>query len=554
MNEVKTSVKRMAIYYLLFAISIIPCAVVPDIFPLRNLSTIYLLVLSFCLVLYYSHRVSPTGNISIMMKALSWMGLLMILLRGIKYGAVSEVDVFARHTWYLYYVPMLLLPLFLFYISLFISSKEKKHTYIIWYSVLALTLVFIVLVLTNDLHQQAFIFNENFENWDTDYTHGWLFYVITAWQYIFYVAAVIILLLKCRISSSKKNAWIILIPFSIGVVLNVLLLTGTMPKINGINIFQFPETLIFTAAIVLECCICLGLIPTNTKYKDLFNSFSITAQITDKKGMPVFSSNSAVPLSQEQFVLKSGSRIEEHTVLHKMVIPGGYGFWQEDMSELDRLNDELAEAKEGLSEEVELTLLRNELKEKQSKIEQRTLMYDTIAKHTQKQSQTISNLAEKARKSKDIKVKEDNRRRITLLGAYIKRYANLMLMSEESDVIEVGELGLSFSEVLRYLNYCGIPGEFINNASGTISSNVALVVFETFETLLEDNYSTLKGVFINLSKKEKVICKLSFENLTKELSEEMITSLKDTGVRYEATSEDEVTYLSLTIPNGREEL
>ena len=554
MNEVKTSVKRMAIYYLLFAISIIPCAVVPDIFPLRNLSTIYLLVLSFCLVLYYSHRVSPTGNISIMMKALSWMGLLMILLRGIKYGAVSEVDVFARHTWYLYYVPMLLLPLFLFYISLFISSKEKKHTYIIWYSVLALTLVFIVLVLTNDLHQQAFIFNENFENWDTDYTHGWLFYVITAWQYIFYVAAVIILLLKCRISSSKKNAWIILIPFSIGVVLNVLLLTGTMPKINGINIFQFPETLIFTAAIVLECCICLGLIPTNTKYKDLFNSFSITAQITDKKGMPVFSSNSAVPLTQEQFVLESGSRIEEHTVLHKMVIPGGYGFWQEDMSELDRLNDELAEAKEGLSEEVELTLLRNELKEKQSKIEQRTLMYDTIAKHTQKQSQTISNLAEKARKSKDIKVKEDNRRRITLLGAYIKRYANLMLMSEESDVIEVGELGLSFSEVLRYLNYCGIPGEFINNASGTISSNVALVVFETFETLLEDNYSTLKGVFINLSKKEKVICKLSFENLTKELSEEMITSLKDTGVRYEATSEDEVTYLSLTIPNGREEL
>lgn len=554
MTEVKTSIKRMTIYYLLFAIGIIPSAVIPDIFPLRNLSIIYLLAVSFCLVLYYSHRVSPTGNISIMMKALTWMGLLMILLRGIKYGAVSEVDVLARHTWYLYYVPMLLLPLFLFYISLFISSKEKKHTYIIWYIVLALTIVFIVLVLTNDLHQQAFIFNENFANWDTDYTHGWLFYVVTAWQYIFYIAAVIILLLKCRISSSKKNAWIILIPFSIGIVLNVLLLTGTMPTINGTNIFEFPETLIFTAAIVLECCICLGFIPTNTRYKDLFNSFTITAQITDKKGTPIFSSNSAVPLTQEQFVLESGSRIGEHTILHKMAIPGGYGFWQEDMSELDRLNNELAEAKEGLSQEVELTLLRNELKEKQAKIEQRTMMYDTIAKHTQKQSQTISSLAEQARKSKDLKVKEDNRRRITLLGAYIKRYANLMLMSEESDVIEVGELGLSFSEVLRYLNYCGIPGEFINNASGTISSNVALVVFETFETLLEDNYSTLKGVFINLSKKEKVICKLSFENLTKGLSEEMITSLKDTGVRYKATSEDEVTYLSLTIPNGREEL
>ena len=224
------------------------------------------------------------------------------------------------------------------------------------------------------------------------------------------------------------------------------------------------------------------------------------------------------------------------------------------MSELDRLNNELAEAKEGLSQEVELTLLRNELKEKQAKIEQRTMMYDTIAKHTQKQSQTISSLAEQARKSKDLKVKEDNRRRITLLGAYIKRYANLMLMSEESDVIEVGELGLSFSEVLRYLNYCGIPGEFINNASGTIPSNVALLVFEAFETLLEDNYSTLRGVFINLSRKEKVICKLSFENLTKGLSEGIITSLQDVGVTYETTSEDDVTYISLIIQNGREGL
>ena len=554
MTEVKTSIQRMAIYYLLFAISIIPCSVIPDIFPLRNLSAIYLLVFSFGLVLYYSHRVSPVGDISKMMKALSWMALIMILLRGIKYGAVSEVDVLARHTWYLYYIPMLLLPLFLFYISLYVSSKKKRHISIIWYSTLALTLVLIVLVLTNDLHQQAFIFNDKFENWDTDYKHGWLFYVVTAWQYIFYIVAVIILLIKCRVSSSKKNAWIILIPFIIGAVLNILLLTGTMPTINGTHIFEFPETLIFTAAIVLECCICLGLIPTNTRYKELFNSFTITAQITDKKGMPVYSSNSATLLTQEQFALESGSRIGEHTILHKMVIPGGYGFWQEDMFELDRLNNELAEAKEGLSEEVELTRLRNELKEKQAKIEQRTLMYDAIAKHTQKQSQAISSLAIQARKSTDIKVKEENRRRITLLGAYIKRYANLMLMSEESDVIAIGELGLSFSEVLRYLNYCGIPGELINNADGTIPSNVALAIFEAFENLLEDSYSTLKGVFINISKKEKVICKLSFENLTKALSNERVTSLQDVGVKYETTSEDEVTYISLIIQNGREGL
>ena len=42
--------------------------------------------------------------------------------------------------------------------------------------------------------------------------------------------------------------------------------------------------------------------------------------------------------------------------MHKMKIQGGYGIWQVDLAELDRLNEELEEAKEGLSEETELII------------------------------------------------------------------------------------------------------------------------------------------------------------------------------------------------------
>ena len=145
-NEVKNAARRMAVYYLLLAINIIPCAsIIPDVFPTRNLSAIYLLSLSVLLVLYYSHRVSPSGALPVLMKSLSWMGLLLILLRGIKYSAVAEVGVLARHAWYLYYVPMLLLPLFLFYISLVVSPKNKTHISRAWYLVSAVTVVLIVL-------------------------------------------------------------------------------------------------------------------------------------------------------------------------------------------------------------------------------------------------------------------------------------------------------------------------------------------------------------------------------------------------------------------------
>lgn len=553
MSEGKTVLKRMGMYYLLLAINIIPCAnIIPDRFPTRNLSTIYLLTLSLCLVLYYAHRVTPSGGLSGTMKALSWMGFLMILLRGVKYSAFSEVDVLARHTWYCYYVPLLLIPLFLFSISRLVTAKESERAPGAWYGVLALTLLCIALVLTNDLHQLVFRFQPGFKDWNDDYSRGWLFYAITAWQYALYLAGILILVHKCRVSSAKKKAWLILIPFVIGIAMNVLLITETMPKLGGSYIIEFPEALIFTAAAVLECCMQLGLIPTNTDYGRLFQQFSIAAQITDRQGTGIYASRSAAPLTGEQFALPTGSRIGEHTVLHKMPLPGGCGFWQDDLTELDRLNGELAETKEELAQEAELSRLRNELKESQTKIEQRTLVYDTIANRTQRQSQAISRLAEQAHRSSDAAFKADCRNRITMLGAYIKRYANLMLLSQESSVIEVGELGLSVSEVLRYLNFCGKPGEFLQSGDGVVPADAALKVFETFETLLEANYECLRGVFVNLSARERVTFKLTMENLTKALPEGVTEALRQRGVRCESQREDNVIYLSFVLPRGGE--
>lgn len=550
MREVKTAFKRMAFYYFLLAVNIIPCAsIIPDRFPTRNLSAIYLLLLCVCLVLYYAHRVTPSGKLSVMMKALSWASLSLILLRGIKYSAFAEVGTADRHVWYLYYVPMLLLPLFFFHISLLVA-QPKGFRLKRWLWTAVITAVFIVLLLTNDLHRWVFRFQPQFENWDSVYTYGVLFYIITAWQYLLYLAAVAILVIKCRISSSKKGAWIILIPVTVGAVLNTLLVTGHMPKINGTHIFEFPETLIFTVAIVLECCMQLGLIPTNTDYGKLFRKFSIAAQITDKAGKPVYASNTALPLTADQFAADSGTRIGAHTLLHKMAIPGGYGFWQDDMTEIDRLNDQLAHAKEELAQETELIRLRNKLKENETKIEQRTLVYDTIAKRTERQSRLISLYAREGRESSDMRVKEDRKGKITLLGAYIKRYANLMLLSGQSESIEIGELALSVAEVLRYLNYYGIPAEVFSDAAGKVRAQAALSVFEAFETLLETNLSTLRGVFVNLSAEEQPLFKITLENMQTALPQTLTQTLRAAGVDSEISREDNVTYIRFTLPKG----
>ncbi len=551
MNEVKTALKRSAFYYLLLAISVILTTnVIPDAFPTRNLSSVYLLTLSVCLVLYYYHRVSPTGALSASIKTLSWMALLLILLRGVKYSAVAEVGVLSRHTWYLYYVPLLLIPLFLFYISLFVSPGKRRRAPVIPTAALVLTVAFITLVLTNDSHQLVFSFRPDFENWDGDYSRGWLFYAATAWQYALYFTAVAILVVRCTVVSAKKQAWIILIPFSVGIALNVLLLTDRMPKLNGTNLIEFPEALIFTVAVSIECCMQLGLIPTNANYGKLFREFSIAAQITDRKGKPVYSSRAATPLSAEQFALGSGARVGEHTIGFRMELPGGYGFWQDDVTELDRLNEELAETKEALSQEAELIRLSGELKQKQAKIEQRSLVYDAIARKTQRQSQAISALAAEARGSDDPSLKDENRRRIILLGAYIKRYANLSILSRQSDVTEAGELALSVSEVLRYLNYCGVPGELIDCSDGTVPAEAALAAFGFFGAMIEENYPVLRGVLVSMA--GDLTFKMTFEGVTGPVPEDAMKKLSDEGVAASVKREDDATYICLTLPEGGE--
>lgn len=554
MYEIKMTFKRLALYYFLLIINIIPCtSILPDQFPTRNISTLYLLTLSACLIRYYTYRVAGKGQLSFMMRSLSWIAFLLLLLRGIKYSVFAGVDVLARYTWYLYYVPMLLLPLFFFYISLLISAREDSHFPRKWLWTAAVTIAFILLVLTNDLHQLVFRFKSGFVNWDGDYSRGLLFYIITVWQYALYIAAVVNLVIRCRVGSTRKNVWIIMIPFFIGIAMNILLMTGMMPKINDIYIIEFPEALICLAVGVLECCIQLGLIPTNKGYGELFGSFPLSAQITDKKGKPVFLSSGAKPLTEAQFALSDGERTDEHTVLHRIDVPGGFGFWQDDMTELDRLNDELTEAKDSLKQEAELTRLKNELKEKQTKIEQRNAMYDAIAKRTRRQSQAISEFVQTARETDDNAVREKCQKSIVLLASYIKRYANLMLLSYESETIQVGELGLSFSEVLRYLNFAGIPGELISSASGEVPAKAALAVFNAFGALVMDNLSCICGAFINLSGTKGAVCKLTLENLSTALSEEDILAVTRTGATVEAEVEDDVTYISFILPEGRRE-
>lgn len=96
-------------------------------------------------ILHSATRRYLTGIAALM---IFWM-----CVRTCKYMTPDELATLLRVEWYLYYVPLLLIPVICLFLALYIRKPENyvisKKTYLLYIPVLSL----LVLVLSNDLHQ-----------------------------------------------------------------------------------------------------------------------------------------------------------------------------------------------------------------------------------------------------------------------------------------------------------------------------------------------------------------------------------------------------------------
>ena len=89
---------------------------------------------------------------------------------------------YATLLWYLYYVPMTLIPLLFQLCGMRLAGVEQHragHRYRAALWIVAALLV--AFVLTNDLHRQVFHFDRASETWSNDYTYGWGYFAFPAW-------------------------------------------------------------------------------------------------------------------------------------------------------------------------------------------------------------------------------------------------------------------------------------------------------------------------------------------------------------------------------------
>ena len=435
-----------------------------------------------------------------------------IMERSVKYYFVSTAAA-TRYLWYFFYLPMLFIPLLAVFVAASLGKPEDyclpKWTRLLYVPAAALLL----LVLTNDLHQLVFRFDPALTEWrDSGYTYGAGYYAVAGFMGACALAALGIMIYKCRGSRGRRGIWLPLcfLPLSAAYAVLYAMYIEDHTSLLYYLAGDMTVTLCLLFAGLLESCLQTGLIPTNTGYDALFKASSVGMKITDEQYAVRYASDAARPLAEEAMRRTEQGEylIDENTLLKAYAIHGGHIVWQEDVSELLRVKRELESAREELQERNDL--LRDQYRKdaQRYKLEEQNRLYDLIQRETQHQLREIDTLAAALGKMpQDAPERQKMLLRILVLATYIKRHKDMLLSADRSETLPLHVIEGALRESCSNLPLGGVKGNlYLPPHKAVLKVDSALAAYELFEDALEAALDSLQYFFVTLSEENGVLC------------------------------------------------
>lgn len=422
--------------------------------------------------------------------------LLWLILRTMKYSVVTGPAA-GRYIWYLYYLPMLFLPLLCVYIAL---SMGKSEDYRLSRGTGTLSIIpaaLFLLVITNDLHQQVFAFKSGVPGLPVSGTYSYrpLYFICLGWMVVCMAFSLVCLFRKSRIPSGEGKR---ITPFVLGCAMllySILYLSGIPAVRWWFGDMNVMFCLLYAA--IYESCIRCRMIPSNTGYVELFEASTLAACIADRSGRIVLRSRAAgedmtCPQEGQRIVRPDGMRISSAP------ISGGYAVWQDNVRQLAELRTRLNANKEEME--------RNKKKLKDAYLVQKSLyelteknrIYNELeAKHSRQTAQMRQMLAQCERSGPA--ERRSLLKKVLLLGTYIKRSANLYFLSSEYQWLPQQELRLTVDEAVRALTACGTECGVIYRTTEPMRASEVVRLFDLLEIVAETTVDDLRSLFISVS-------------------------------------------------------
>ena len=385
-------------------------------------------------------------------RCLTAIGCLMVFwffVRTVKFHIFH--DPLGEHIcWYLYYIPMILIPVLGLAAAMFLGEKEEEKTVRKVIILLTVAAILIVSVFTNDLHQLVFRFSKQPPFSDKDYSYG--------------------------------------------IVFMVILIAGDMTAV----------CCLLMAAIFQGCILC-GLIQTNNRYFELFQtSGGLDAEITDYSFLRYYHSGDFPELSPElcKIIIDRSSVQEQGIRINHIPIRGGHLFWSEDISVLLDQYQDIREQQEELTARNRLLQKAYQKEAERRKTEEQNRLLNMIQNQTAGQLELLSQFMNELERTESREQYDRILGKIVVVGTYLKRRKNLVLTQYASDgnLLTMEDLRQSLAESCDSLKLCRIRAAYyVENVDVQMNADDILKCYDTFEWLVERLVDTMQSVFYRVS-------------------------------------------------------
>ena len=158
--------------------------------------------------------------------------LLWLILRTLKYEVVTDLTV-ARYLWYLYYLPMLFIPLLGVYIAMSLGKSEEYRLSGKTQLLTIIPALLFLCVITNDLHQKVFTFKSGIPGnpGNGPYYHNVLYFFCLAWMVGCMIFTVVHIFKNSRVSNVGKRRGMPFVFCCVTILYGVLYLIG-IPQVR----------------------------------------------------------------------------------------------------------------------------------------------------------------------------------------------------------------------------------------------------------------------------------------------------------------------------------
>ena len=428
--------------------------------------------------------------------AISVLIVLWILLRSIKFS-IENTDA-ERWLWYFYYFPMLFIPLLSVFVSRSLGKGEDfrlpRWTKLLYFP----TLLLLLLVLTNDLHQQVFSFPSGVLS-DRVYRYESGYFFVLGWEALCAGFAFLSMVKNCRIPCSRRIRWLPLVPLA----LSLAYAYAYVKKVHWVWVLAGDMTvsqcLIFAS--ILECCIQCGLIQSNLGYDELFEATSLPVQITNHVFRSKYVSvamQGALPQSELRQMQQDTVHLGDDTLLKRHKLRHGWVFWKEDISALNQIRKELELTRDELRDTGDVLAAENAQHARWLKLTEENRLYDMMEAQTARQIAMLRDLLTELQKTEDLGRARHLLGQVIIIGTYIKRRSNLIFVGVQRGAISVQELRLCLNESSENISVYGADCKTIIKGEGQLTVEQATQVYDLFEAVVEAELESLRALLISI--------------------------------------------------------